>query len=200
MTAIAGYGVPRKQLRAAIVVCLCLMFAGVLVLLAGGCAVRNLPGGGTAPATRFEQVLTWNAAIAQANDGFADNVIALQRSGILEMDYAKAVLLKQAAIADADQKITQQIQAAALCASQAAGANATAAQLDTAGVACSQATSSAIGSEVQLITSSIADLNNGMLLGVKDPAKQQALTAILTTIGQLVANISSALTQGGVIH
>lgn len=196
---VAGYGVPRKQLRAAIVVCFCLFSAGILLLL-GGCAVRNLPGGGTAPATRFEQVLAWNAAIAQANDGFADNVIALQRAGLLEMQYAKAVLLKQAAIADADQKITRQIQAAALCASQSAGTNPTPAQLDTAGVACAQLTSSAIASEVQLITGSIADVNNGMLLGVKDPAKQQALTAIVTSIGQLVTNIASALTQGGVIH
>lgn len=191
---------PRKQLRAAIVVCLCVVLAGVLVLLSGGCAVRHLPGGGTAPATRFEQVLAWNAAIAQANDGFADNVIALQRSGLLEMQYAKAVLLKQAAIAKADQQITNQISAAALCATQSAGSNPTPAELDAAGATCAQVSASALATEVQLITSSIAELNSGMLLGVKDPAKKQALDGILTTIGGLVTNISSALTQGGVIH
>lgn len=197
---VAGIGVPRNKLLPAIVVCFCLFGAGLVLLFSGGCAVRHLPGGKTAPATRFEQVLAWNAAIAQANDGFADNVIALQRSGLLEMEYAKAVLLKEAAIAKADQQITQQIGAAALCATQQAGPNATPAQLDAAGASCAQVSAPAIAVEVKLITDSLTDLNGGMLLGVKDPAKKQALDAILTTIGGLVTNISSALTQGGVIH
>lgn len=194
-----GYGVRRTELLPAIVVCFCLFAAGI-VLIFEGCAVRHLPGGGTAPATRFEQVLAWNAALAQANDGFADNVIALQRGGVIEMEYAKAVLLKQAAIAKADRDITNQISAAALCATDQLGKNAVPSELDAAGVTCAQVSSSALATEVQLITDTLTDLDKNLLLGVKNQDKRKALDAFVVTIGETITNIASALKQGGVIH
>lgn len=167
-------------------------------MLADGCAVRHLPGGGKQPATAFEQVLAWNAALAQANDGFADNVIALQRSQIISLDAAKSILVKQATIAHADQQITAQISAAANCAQQAAGSAATSSDLDAAGVKCAQVSSSALKTEVDLITSTLSTLDQETLLGVKDQAKRQALTGLISTIGELITNIGSALSKQGV--
>jgi hypothetical protein len=95
-------GVDERKLLPAIVVSFCLFLAGLILLASGlgGCAVRHLPGGGTQQATRFEQVLAWNASLAQANDGFAENVIALQRGGIVGIAEAKNILVGEAKIAE----------------------------------------------------------------------------------------------------
>jgi|SRR5579864_375268 len=188
----------RDKLLSAAVVCFCLFLAGCL-LLAWGCAVRHLPGGGTAPATTFEQVLAWNAALAQANDGLADNIIALQRTGIVEMEYAKSILLRQAAIAKADQQITAQIKAAADCAKQQLGANAVPSELDAAAAACAQVSAPALAFEVDTITKLLVAMNSDGLTGIKDPAKRDAINGLLVTIGGLISNIASSLTRAGVV-
>jgi len=187
----------RKLLPAAVV---CLAIAGMcLLLLVWGCAVRHLPGGQTAAATVFEQVLAWNAAAAQANDGFADNVIGLQKSGMLGVPEAKTILLKQAAIAEADARITARIQAAASCAVTQAGASPTTQQLDAAGASCAQISGPGITLDLNLILAALADLNNGGLLAVKDTAKQQALAALVASVQALIAKIYASLEAQGVV-
>ena len=191
-------GIDERKLRPALVLCFCL-FLALCVLLSFGCAVRHLPNGTTAPATNFEQVLAWNAAIAQANSGFADNVINLQKTGFLEVTQAKGILLKQGALAQADKRITDRISAAASCGAQQAGASATPAQLDAAAATCAQISGPAITNDISLILGTINDLNTSWLVGVKDPAKRQALSDLLTTIEVLVRKISSALVFEGVV-
>jgi hypothetical protein len=191
-------GIDERKLFPAIVFCFCL-FVGGCLLLAFGCAVRHLPNGTTAPATNFEQVLAWNAAAAQANDGFADNVIALQKAGFLDVTQAKGILLKEGAIAQADKRITDRISAAAGCGSQQAGTNATAAQLDAATATCAQIAGRAIANDIALILGTINDLNTSWLVGVKDPAKRQALSDVLTTLEVLIRKISSSLVFEGVV-
>ncbi len=176
-----------------------LLLAGLTLFVFGGCAVRHLPNGATQKATNFEQILAWNAAAAQANDGFADNVIGLQRTGVIGIPEAKNILLKQGAIAQADQRITDRISAAAKCAGEQAGPNATAAQLDSAAAACAQISGPGLASDINLILGSLTDLNSGMLLGVKNDAKRQALSELLATVQVLVGKIYSSLESQGVI-
>src|SRR5258707_12550646 len=83
------------------------IFACGLALLMYDWAARHLPGGVTAPATRFEQIMAYNAALAQANDGFADNVITLETSGAIAKTSAKSILVLQARIAAADTPVTR---------------------------------------------------------------------------------------------
>lgn len=175
------------------------LLLALILVGSGGCAVRHLPGGGTEKATNFEQILAWNAAAAQANDGFADNVIGLQRSGIIGIPEAKNILLKQGAIAQADQRVTDRISAAAKCAGDQAGPNATAVQLDALAAACAQISGPGLASDINLILGSLTDLNNGMLLGVKNDAKRQALSELLATVQVLVGKIYSSLETQGVI-
>lgn len=169
------------------------------VLLVAGCAVRHLPDGTTAKATNFEQILAWNAAAAQANDGFADNVIALQRGGAMGIPEAKTILVTQAKIAEADKRITARISAAATCAAQQAGTNATAVQLDAAAATCAQISAPGLAADINVILGSISDLNSAGLVAVKDPAKRQALTELLGTIQALVQKIYGTLESQGVI-
>lgn len=196
------YGVKSvKQIRSAIVVCFAIAVIGLIAIAfgLGGCAVRHLPGGGTQPATKFEQILAWNAALAQANDGFADNVIGLQKTGFLGIPETRAILLKQAAIASADKRITDRIGAAATCAQQQVGANPTTAALDAAAVTCAQISGPAIATDINLIVSSVGDLNTTGILAVKDDVKRQALAELLASVQALLAQISGSLTSQGVI-
>ncbi len=191
-------GIDEKKFLPAMVVCFCL-FCGLLLVFAFGCAVRHLPGGGTQPASAFEQVLAWNAALAQANSGFADNVIGLQRTGFLEIQAARGILVKQATIAQADKRITDRISAAALCGADSAGANAAPAQLDAATAKCAQISGPGIAADINLITGAIADLNSAELLAVKDQTKRQALADLLSSIGALVGKIYRSLETQGVV-
>jgi hypothetical protein len=190
--------VQRERLKPAIWLC-GLLFLGLLLLLVYGCAVRNLPGGGTAPATTFEKILAWNAALAQANDGIASNVIALQQSGVIPVTDAKTILVKQAAIAVADKRITERIISGAACATQSAGPNATAAQIDAAAATCAKGYGAGLAADAQLILAAIADVNSSGLLGIKDPVKRQALSDLLATVQNLVHKIYTSLENQGVI-
>src|SRR5882672_798584 len=171
-----------------------------LCLLVAGCAVRHLPGGGTAPATNFEQVLAWNAAAAEANDGFASNVIALQQGGMMGIPEAKTILIEQGAIASADKRITERISAAATCAARQAGTAATAAQLNAAAVVCARISGKGLAADINLILGAIADLTTTGLVPVKDQVKRQALVELLGTIQVLVQKIYNSLETQGVIQ
>lgn len=194
-----GYDRKRRNLLGASMVCFALFFAGLL-FLAYGCAVRHLPGGMTAPATKFEGILAWNAAAALANDGFADNVIALQRGGSLSITQARTILLKQGAIAQADRRITERISAAALCATEKLGANAAPAAIDQAAADCAKISGPGLAADVNLILATVTDLNNSGLLAVKDPTERQALSGLLANVEGLVQRIYSTLESQGVIQ
>jgi hypothetical protein len=192
------YGVKtRQQLRSAIVVCFSIVLLGALLLIFG-CAYRNTATG-KQPATNFEQILAWNAAAAQANDGFASNVIGLQQAGVLPIADARTILTAEAKIAEADKRITDRISAAAACGAEQAGTTATSAQLDSASAACAQISASGIAADVTLILGTIGDLNNTGLLAVKDAAKRQALSDLLAGIQVLVQKIYSTLEAVGVL-
>jgi hypothetical protein len=194
-------GVDERKLLPAIVLSFCLFVAGLILLASGlgGCAVRHLPGGGTQPATRLEQVLAWNASLAQANDGFAENVIALERGGIIGIAEAKTILVGEAKIAEADKRLTDRIRAAAVCAVNKAGGSATALQLDQAGSDCAQISGPGIAADLNLILGTLADLNATGLLAVKDDAKRQALSDLLATISGLVNQIYGALERASIV-
>jgi hypothetical protein len=190
-------GIDEKKLFPAIVVCVSL-FVGGLVLLAYGCAVRHLPNGTTQPATRFEQIMSYNAAIAQANDGFADNVIGLQSSGVITKGAAKTILTEQAQIAIAHKKITADLQAAASCGLANAGASATPAQVSDASAVCAKSYAAELQNALNLILNSLANLNSGGLLGVGEQQRFQ-LAQVLASIGNLAQQIIGTLREYAVI-
>lgn len=190
--------VDKTKICAAVVVCLSLFIAG-LILLASGCAVRHMPGGGTAPATNFEQVLAWNAAGMQANDGLASNVIALQEAGVFSVEKTKSILTKQAQIAQADTRITNLISAAALCAQKAAGDKATAAELNNAEVACSAIAGPALKQNIDLVMKMLTALTSEAVVGIKDPEKSAAITAILTNMSNLIGQVFQVLAKAGIL-
>jgi hypothetical protein len=188
---------PRK-LFPAMAVCLAI-FAGMVVLLFAGCAVRHNANGTTTPATRFEQIMAYNTAIAQANDGFADNVIGLQSSGDVSKESAKSILTMQARIARADKSITGILKSAANCGLANAGSSATLAQVSDASALCAKSYGAELQNAVNLILDSLAQLNNGLLLGVKTDQKRFGLAQALASVQNLAQQILGALREYSVI-
>lgn len=174
------------------------IFACGLALLMYDCGVRHLPGGATAPATRFEQIMAYNAALAQANDGFADNVISLEASGVIAKGSAKSILVEQARIAAADKTITRDLQAAANCGLAAAGPSATPAQVSDASALCAKSYAAELQNAVTLITDAIASLNNGLLLPVAEQNRFK-LAALLAGIQNLSQQILGTLREYSIV-
>ncbi len=104
-------------------------------------------------------------------------------------------MTKQAKIAKADQRITEDLRAAALCGARNAGPGATAAQLADASAACAETYSSELQASVTVILDSLAALNNGLLLGIKNDQKRFAVAAVLATIQNLTHEILGALRE-----
>jgi hypothetical protein len=191
-------GIDPRKLFPAVAVCLAIV-AGMVALLFSGCAVRHNANGTTTPATRFEQIMAWNAAIAQTNDGFADNVIGLQSSGDVSKDSAKNILVAQARIAQADKSITGYLKTAASCGLTNAGSSATPAQVSDASALCAKSNGAELQNAINLILNSLADLNSGLLLGVKNDQKRFALAQALASIQNLAQQIFGALREYSVI-
>lgn len=190
----------RKKLLPAIVACFVLFLLGIFLLV--GCAVRHTPGGGTAPATTFEQILVWNTALAQANDGIVDNVIGLQHAGLISVSEAKTILAKQGSIAQADNRVTARLKAATACAQTTAPASPSPAQLDAAAVTCEKGIpGTSLKGDLQLVLLVVHGLTSGNdLLSIKDPAKRQAILDLVASVETLTKQIFSALQTQGVIQ
>jgi hypothetical protein len=172
------------------------VIAIVAVLLGAGCAVRHLPNGATAPATKWEQLMAWNAALAQTNDGLADNVISLQKNGTISKDAAHIILFKQGSIAQADKRITANLQAAALCGSTNAAPGATPAQLSDASGACAKTYGQALDRDFSLVLTTVAELNSQKLLGLSDQ-ERGAIGPELMALANLVHDIVGVLQHYG---
>jgi hypothetical protein len=188
-------GIDRRKIFPAMAVCLAL-FAGAIVLLCSGCAVRHNANGTTSPATRFEQLMAWNTALAQTNDGFVDNVISLQQAGTISKDSAHVILYKQGEIAQADKRITENLKAAALCGTQSAGTGATPTQLSDASGACAKTYKEALDRDFTLVVNALAALNSQKLLGLSDP-ERAAIGTTLTTLQNFVHDIVGLLQEYG---
>lgn len=164
-----------------------LTLTAAAVLLCG-CAVQHLPNGGTRPASQIEQMLAWNTALAQANNVISDNVIGLQRSGLLDVPTARAILIKQGQIAQADLRITQILTLAAACASSQAGPNATPQVIDAATKSCLAGLGPGLKADIDAIMLALTALANA---NVVSPQFQ--------TISTLVNNLFQTLFNLGVI-
>lgn len=172
----------------------------LLCFLVSGCAVRHLPTGGTVAATKFEQVLAWNAGLAQVNNGFADNVIALSGAGTISKDSAHVILYRQGLIAQADKGITADLKAAALCGSQNAGANPTAQQLSDASGACAKTYAAEFKRDFGVITQIAGELttSNPKVLGLSDK-ERQAIAQTVASLQMLVTDIVGVLQEYGAV-
>lgn len=181
--------IDRRTLLPASLVCFALFFAGLLLLFADT----------KRPAARatIEELAHWSAELARTNNRLTDAVIATQQAGALTVDQAKAVLLKDVAIAQPGQQTANQLAAARKCAVDSAGKNAPPAKIDAAARKCLEISRGALSKESAAVRGAIGDVKQS-LTAVKDPAKKARLFRMVETIDELEERISRALKNEGV--
>lgn len=78
----------------------------VIMFMQGGCAKKPNAQGTTSQASPYEQVMAWNAAMAQANHSVEQGVIIVQQSNLLSVEETNRVLTVQAKVAILDKQAT----------------------------------------------------------------------------------------------
>lgn len=163
------------------------LFAVCIVL--SGCAARvastpTVPGRAAKP---LENVLAWNAALANANLGVANNVIAAQNANALSVDVANRILTAQSMIADGDRQLTGILQVLGTCLTKppAGGCFASTAQIN--------------GLIAQIGTAASNLVKSGDL-GIKDANSAAAITSAMKSIAALAQQIVGTLQAGGLLQ
>lgn len=182
--------IDRKTLLPASLVCFALFIGGLLVLAFGETK---------RPVTRstIEELAHWSAKLARTNNRLSDAVIQTQQAGALTVDQAKAILLKDVAIAQAGQQLTNQLAAAKKCALDSAGKNAPPAKIDAEGRRCLAIGRAVLPKETATMREAIGNVKES-LIAVKDPAKRVPLFRMIEAIDELELHIIRGLKTEGV--
>jgi hypothetical protein len=164
--------------------CLC-----ASVAMSGCAAINSVNGQPARQPTAMEQVMTWNADLADSNLAIAKGVIAASEASQIDVPTANAILTEQSRIADADRQLTPIL--AKSCTPQSTIQ------------ACNPAVLSGDAATIQgfltQIQTSGTNLVNSGTAGIKDPAKQQSVNAAITAINTLAGEMVSSLQALGVL-
>jgi hypothetical protein len=152
------------------------MMAVICVLALTSCAIRNGTGPNAPPPTPFQQVVTWNTALAEANNAIAKGVVNANAAGSLSDQVTNSILIVQSRIADADRNFTGILQAG----------------------------QAAAGGQAAQIKALLAKIQEAALslqgdIGVKDPATLQLVQTNIRAILTFVSQIVQALANVGVL-
>lgn len=164
-----------------------LLGGAALVFSMYGCAAK-VPATATTPGrmgTPMENVLAYNASLAEANRAVAMAVIAAQQAGEIGVPAANDVLTAQSKIADADRQVTYTLQEFAVELQTNPG------QKLPAGA----------------ITSLLAQIQNAATplvktgdIGIKNAARQQSVLSNLNGILGFARQIADALNAAGFLQ
>ena len=166
-----------------------LLAVGILGLAAlQGCSALHIAGGGRKP-TALEQVLTWNAALAEANLSVAQGVIAANQANEIDVPTSNAILTEQSRIADADRQLTPIL--AKACTAQA--------QIQACNPAILTGDSATIQGFLTTIATSGQNLVKDGTAGIKNPQRQQSVSQAIASINTLAGEMLASLKTLGVL-
>lgn len=162
-----------------------ILWTGALV---NGCSALHIGGGGRKP-TAIEQVLTWNAALADANLSIAQGVIAANQANQIDVPTSNAILTEQSRIADADRQLTPIL--AKACTPQAT--------IQACNPAILTGDSATIQGFLTTIATSGQNLVKDGTVGIKDPARQTSVSNAIASINTLAGEMTTALKTLGIL-
>lgn len=183
-----SYELKRKQLLFDLLACAFVVSVLLLAFYFGGCAAVRVKGN-SRPVTAMEQVMTWNAALADANLGIAKGVIAANESGEIDVPTSNAILTQQSLIADADRQLTPILGKA--CSPQK--------QIQACNPAILSGDADAIENFLDQIRTSASNLIKNGTVGIKNPKRKQTVDALIQTVYTLIDNVINGLQQLGVL-
>lgn len=177
----------RKLLLRAGILLLAVSVLGTAALCLHGCAAK-VPATASTPGrvgTPIENVLAYNASLADANRSVANAVIAAQQVGGISVDAANKVLTAQSTIADADRQLTYTLQEFAVTLQANPGAKLSAGTITRL---------------LDVIRASAQPLVTSGDVGIKNAQDQQQVLSSLTAIVGLVQQIAGALNSAGLMQ
>lgn len=183
------YDLKRKQMLFDIACCAGVVALLLLAFLFAGCAEMYTKGGNPRQATAIEQVLTWNAALADANLGIAKGIIAANEAGEIDVPTSNAILTQQSLIADADRQLTPIL--AKACSPQK--------QIQACNSAILSGDAAAIENFLAQIRASASTLVKSGTAGIKNPTRKQTVDQAIKDVYTLIDNIVGGLQQLGVV-
>lgn len=178
----------RKQLLFDLMACAFVVLVLFLAFWYGGCAYLEPKAPGRPPAA-MEQVLTWNAALAEANLGIAKGVIAANEAGEIDVPTSNAILTQQSLIADADRQLTPIL--AKACSPQK--------QIQACNAAILSGDGATIETFLEQIRTSASILNKSATAGIRNLTRKQSIDQAIKDVGTLIENIAGGLQQLGVM-
>lgn len=182
------YELKRKQLRIDLAACAFVVAVLLFVFWFSGCAYMQTKAP-SRPATAIEQVLTWNAALADANLGIAKGIIAANEAGEIDVPTSNAILTQQSLIADADRQLTPIL--AKACSPQK--------QIQACNSAILSGDAAAIENFVDQIRDSASKLVKSGTAGIKNPMRKQTVDQAIQNVYTLIDNLIGGLQQLGVL-
>lgn len=183
------YQLKRKQLLFDLTACAFVMVILLLAFWFGGCAYME-PKAPSRQPTALEQVLTWNAALADANLGIAKGIIAANEAGEIDVPTSNAILTQQSLIADADRQLTPTL--AKACSPQK--------QIQACNAAILSGDADTIQNLVNQIRDSAAKLAKIETTGgIRNPARKKTVDQSIDDIYTLIGNMIGGLQQLGVL-
>lgn len=182
------YELKRKQLHIDLAACAFIVAILVFVFWFSGCAYMQTKAP-RRPATAIEQVLTWNAALADANLGIAKGIIAANEAGEIDVPTSNAILTQQSLIADADRQLTPIL--AKACSPQK--------QIQACNPAILSGDATAIENFLDQIRASASTLVKSGTAGIKNPTRKQTVDQAIQDVYTLIDNVIGGLQQLGVL-
>lgn len=168
---------------------LALCFCASVALSSCAARVASTPTVPGRPVKPLENVLVWNAALANANLGVANNVITAQQAipPLMSVDAANTILTAQSMIADGDRQLTFVLQTLGTC------------QTATPAATNCKANATRVGALIsQIEASANAIIANDV--GIKDAATSKAITTAMNSIFTLAQQMIGTLQAGGLLQ
>jgi hypothetical protein len=161
-----------------------------LVCSMTGCAAYRTDATGkkTRTATAIEQVMAWNAALADSNLAIAKGVIAANEANEIGVPESNRILTAQSKIADADRQLTPLL-------AKACGPMKT----DRCNPSVLSNDAAAISGFLDAIRDAATGLVKSGDVGIKNPARKQAVQTAVEDIYSLADRMIDALKTLGVL-
>lgn len=177
-----------------------------LLSLSGCGAIRSTNGAKPRPVTPIENVMVWNASLAQTNLAVAQGIIAANNENAIDVATSNTILTAQSKIADADRQLTPilagacQIKPQAPLTGDLGGPSTLVAPTPQN---CNLALLSGQADTIQNFLSSITSAAQTMAATgtaqIKNLQTQQAVGQAIATLNTLLGQIVGALKTAGVL-
>lgn len=170
-----------------------------LLSLSGCAAIRSTSGTKPRSVTPIENVMVWNASLAQTNLAVAQGIISANNEGAIDVATSNTILTAQSQIADADRQLTPILASACQPSAPLTGSTLVASTPQNCNLVLLSGQADAIQKFISTITKSAQTMAATGTAQIKNLQTQQAVGQSIATLNTLLGQIIGALKTAGVL-